>query len=54
MTDREMILEILKKADITVFVNQPCYIEVENDRRIGDAAICFDFSKTGELLSIWN
>lgn len=52
MTDREMILEILKKADITVFVNQPCYLEVENNRLDGDY-ISFDFSKSGKLLSIW-
>lgn len=51
MTDREKILEILKKTDITIFVNQPCYVEVEN-ASIGEN-ICFDFSKSGKLLSIW-
>lgn len=52
MTDREMILEILKKTDITVFVNQPEYIEVENNS-FGEN-ISFDFSKSGKLLSIWS
>lgn len=52
MTDREMILEILKKANITILVNQPCYLEIKNDRLNGDY-ISFDFGKSGELLSIW-
>lgn len=52
MIEREMILEILKKADITIFANQPCYLKIENDRSGGEHII-FEFSETGKLLSIW-
>lgn len=50
MTDREKILEILENTEILIFVNQPDYIEVENDS-FGEN-IAFDFSKSGKLLSI--
>ena len=45
MTDREKILEILKKAEII-----PDYIKIENIS-LGKN-ITFNFSETGELLSI--
>ena len=52
MTDKEMILEILKKANITILDNQPCYIDIEDSQK-KDEYISFDFDETGKLLSIW-
>ena len=51
MTDKEMILEILERANITIFDNQPCYIDIKDSTK--DDTISFDFDETGKLLSIW-
>ena len=53
MTDKEMILEILERANITIFSNNSDYIEIENDRSSSEP-IYFDFSVTGKLLSMWS
>jgi len=54
MTDKEMILEVLRKTGITILENQPCYIDIQNEHKETGDCISFDFDETGKLLSIWS